>query len=87
MECEPDALRRDSYNLATEKVTDPAPNVLFGAKRDEIARQITALEDRATRRFVQGSLQLYAHVMSSELVDDGLYSVGMDVGDGFRVRS
>jgi uncharacterized protein (TIGR02421 family) len=31
-------------------------------KRDEIARQITALEDRDTSRFVYGSLQLYGGI-------------------------
>ena len=42
--------------------TDPALHTLFRAKRDEIARQITALEDRDTSRFVYGSLQLYGAV-------------------------
>jgi uncharacterized protein (TIGR02421 family) len=43
-------------------VTDPALHTLFRAKRDEIARQVTALEDRDTSRFVYGSLQLYGAV-------------------------
>ena len=42
--------------------TDPALHTLFRAKRDEIARQITALEDRDTSRFVYGSLQLYGGI-------------------------
>ena len=41
---------------------DPALHALFRAKRDEIARQITALEDRDTSRFVYGSLQLYGGI-------------------------
>ena len=40
----------------------PALHTLFRAKRDEIARQITALEDRDTSRFVYGSLQLYGGI-------------------------
>ena len=34
---------------------------LFRAKRDEIARQITLLEDRGTSRFRNGALQLLEH--------------------------
>jgi uncharacterized protein (TIGR02421 family) len=62
LEFEPDLVRRDLYNLEIEDVTDPALYTLFRAKRDEIARQITALEDRDTSRFVYGSLQLYGTV-------------------------
>jgi uncharacterized protein (TIGR02421 family) len=62
LEFEPDLVRRDLYNLVIEDVTDPALHMLFRAKRDEIARQITALEDRDTSRFVYGSLQLYGGV-------------------------
>jgi hypothetical protein len=46
LEFEPDVVRRGLYNLEIENVTDPALHTLFRAKRDEIARQITALEDR-----------------------------------------
>ena len=62
LDFDPDLLRRDLYNLRTEDVTDPALHALFQAKRDEIARQLTALEDRDTSRFVYGSLQLYGGV-------------------------
>jgi uncharacterized protein (TIGR02421 family) len=55
-------VRRDLYNLEIEDVTDPALHTLFRAKQDEIARQITALEDRDTSRFVYGSLQLYGGI-------------------------
>ena len=61
-EFEPDLVRRDLYNLEIENVTDPALHTLFRAKRDEIARQITTLEDRDTSRFVYGSLQLYGGI-------------------------
>jgi uncharacterized protein (TIGR02421 family) len=59
---EPDLVRRDLYDLEVEKVADPALHALFRAKRDEIARQVTALEDRDTTRFVYASLQLYGGV-------------------------
>ena len=62
LDFEPDLVRRDLYDLEIEGVTDPALNTLFRAKRDEIARQITALEDRDTARFLYGSLQLYGGV-------------------------
>ena len=59
LDFEPDLVRRELYDLEIENVTDPALSTLFHAKRDEIARQITALEDRDTARFLYGSLQLY----------------------------
>ena len=65
LEFEPDLVRRDLYDLEIEKVADPALHTLFRAKRDEIARQVTALEDRDTSRFVYGSLQLYGGITPS----------------------
>jgi uncharacterized protein (TIGR02421 family) len=62
LEFEPDLVRRDLYNLEIEDITDPALHSLFRTKRDEIARMVTALEDRDTSRFVYGSLQLYGGV-------------------------
>jgi uncharacterized protein (TIGR02421 family) len=62
LEFEPDLVRRELYELEIENVTDPALHTLFRAKRDEMARQITALEDRDTSRFVYGSLQLYGGI-------------------------
>ncbi len=62
LEFEPDLVRRDLYNLQIEDITDPALHSLYRTKRDEIARMVTALEDRDTSRFVYGSLQLYGGV-------------------------
>ena len=62
LQFEPDLVRRELYDLEVENVTDPALHTLFRAKRDEIARQVTALEDRDTSRFVYGSLQLYGGI-------------------------
>jgi uncharacterized protein (TIGR02421 family) len=65
LDFEPDLVRRDLYDLEIENVVDPALHTLLRAKRDEIARQVTALEDRDTSRFVYGSLQLYGAVAPS----------------------
>jgi len=62
LEFEPDLVRRELYDLEIESITDPALHTLLQTKRDEIARQITALEDRDTARFVYGSLQLYGGI-------------------------
>ncbi|GAA6525162.1 tyrosine/phenylalanine carboxypeptidase domain-containing protein [Intrasporangium sp. DVR] len=62
LEFDLDLVRRDLYNLPIEDVSDPALHTLLRAKRDEIARMATALEDRDTSRFVYGSLQLYGGV-------------------------
>ena len=62
LDFEPDLVRRDLYNLELEDVADPALHTLFRTKRDEIARQLTALEDRDTSRFVYASLQLYGGI-------------------------
>ena len=65
LDFDPDLVRRDLYNLEMENVTDPALQTLFRAKRDEIARQITALEDRDTTRFVYATLQLCGGITQS----------------------
>ena len=62
LDFEPDLVRRDLYNLEVENVVDPALHTLLRAKRDEIARQVTALEDRDTSRFLFASLQLYGGI-------------------------
>ncbi|WP_212846794.1 flavohemoglobin expression-modulating QEGLA motif protein [Actinoplanes ianthinogenes] len=62
LEFEPDLVRRELYDLPIEDVADPALHKLLVTKRDEIARQITALEDRDTTKFVYGSLQLYGGI-------------------------
>ncbi|MBO9522843.1 MAG: DUF1704 domain-containing protein [Nocardioidaceae bacterium] len=64
---DPDLVRRDLYDLEVEAVIDPALHTLFRSKRDEIARQVTALEDRDTARFVYETLQLYGGIAPSLL--------------------
>jgi uncharacterized protein (TIGR02421 family) len=62
LDFDPDLVRRELYDLRVEDVADPALHTLLRAKRDEIARQVTALEDRDTTRFRYGSLQLYGGI-------------------------
>jgi uncharacterized protein (TIGR02421 family) len=69
LDFEPDLVRRRLYGLEIERVEDPALSNLFREKRDEIARQITMLEDRDTSRFVYGSLQVFGEV-GDQLVTD-----------------
>ncbi|MCV7360717.1 flavohemoglobin expression-modulating QEGLA motif protein [Mycolicibacterium neworleansense] len=59
LDFDPDLVKRDLYDVQIELVDNPALNSLFRAKRDEIGRQITLLEDRDTSRFRYGALQLY----------------------------
>lgn len=62
LDFDPDLTRRDLYDIEVEKVDDPALAALFRAKRDEIGRHITLLEDRDTSRFLYGSLQLFGEI-------------------------
>jgi uncharacterized protein (TIGR02421 family) len=59
LDFDPDLVKRNLYDIEIERVENPALTSLFIAKRDEIARQITMLEDRGTSRFRYGALQLY----------------------------
>lgn len=65
LDFDPDLVKRDLYGVGIELVENPALNSLFRAKRDEIARQITLLEDRGTSRFRYGALQLYGEPADS----------------------
>ncbi len=59
LDFDPDLVKRELYKVEIERVEDSTLHSLFRAKRDEIARQITLLEDRDTSRFRYGALQLY----------------------------
>ncbi|MGH2806622.1 MAG: flavohemoglobin expression-modulating QEGLA motif protein [Actinomycetota bacterium] len=56
---DPDLARRRLYALEIERVEDPGLAELLHDKRDELARQITLLQDRDTSRFLYGSVALY----------------------------
>jgi glutathione synthetase-like protein/uncharacterized protein DUF1704 len=81
LDFDPDLVKRDLYNVEIEWVEDPALNSLFRAKRDEIARQITMLQDRGTSRFGYGALQLYGEPGDSlkEDVRKFISSVGRSI--------
>ena len=89
LEFEPDLVRRDLYSLEVENVADPALHTLLRAKRDEIARQITALEDRDTSRFVYGSLQLYGGIAQplASVADELLETIPARAASGRSVTA
>jgi uncharacterized protein (TIGR02421 family) len=59
---DPAMLKRELYQLPLEKIEDPTLADLFEAKRDELDRQLTLLNDRETPKFLHGSLQLFGHI-------------------------
>ena len=59
---DPALLKRELYELPLEEVDDETVATLLRAKRAELDRLITMLEDRDTPRFVLGSLQVYPAV-------------------------
>lgn len=77
---DPDLLKRRLYMIPIEKVEDPALGELFREKRIELDRQITMLEDRETRRFFYGSMQLY------EGVDEQLLELAEQILDRLPPR-
>ena len=59
---DPDILKRKLYSIRIERVEDPTLAQLFKDKRSELDRQISMITDRATKRFLFGSMQLYGGV-------------------------
>lgn len=58
----PSLVKRELYQLPLERIGDPAMIDLFGAKREELDRQITLLNDRSSNAFLHGSIQLFGQV-------------------------
>ena len=56
---DPALLKRKLYSIRIERVEDPTLAHLFKDKIAELDRQITMINDRGTRRFLYGSMQLY----------------------------
>lgn len=56
---DPAILKRKLYSIRAERVEDPTLAHLFKDKVSELDRQITMINDRGTRRFLYGSMQLY----------------------------
>ncbi|MCB0211213.1 MAG: DUF1704 domain-containing protein [Anaerolineae bacterium] len=63
---DPALLKRKLFQVPIERVEDPTLAYLFREKRHELDRQLTMLNDRGSRRFLYGSLQLFGGV-SNEL--------------------
>jgi uncharacterized protein (TIGR02421 family) len=55
------------FSIPIERVEDPVVGQLFAEKRDELDRQLTALTDRSTPRFLYGSLQLFGGVEDTHM--------------------
>ncbi|HEY5928083.1 MAG TPA: tyrosine/phenylalanine carboxypeptidase domain-containing protein [Kofleriaceae bacterium] len=62
LELDPALGKRRLYNLPLDRLEDPVLAELLHAKRQELDRQLSLLEDRDTPRFLYGSLQLYGAV-------------------------
>lgn len=89
LDFDPDLLRRRLYNLEIELIDDPGLEMLFREKRDEIARELTLLEDRDTSRFRHGSLQIFGDV-GEGLIEDAyelLELISTDVPQDGRVSA
>ncbi|MGQ0623771.1 MAG: flavohemoglobin expression-modulating QEGLA motif protein [Sporichthyaceae bacterium] len=59
---DPDLLKRALYAIPLEDVEDPTLAAVFRAKRQELDRQMSMLEDRGSPAFLPTSLQLYGSV-------------------------
>lgn len=59
---DPDLLKRSLYAVPLERVEDPTLSGVMRAKRQELDRQISMLEDRNSEAFLPVSLQLYGSV-------------------------
>jgi uncharacterized protein (TIGR02421 family) len=62
---DPALLKRRLFDIPVEKIEDPALSLLFREKQDEVARQITMLQELNTSRFLHGSIQLYGRTKGS----------------------
>ncbi len=56
---DPDVMKRRLFDIELEGIEDPTLAAVFRAKRRELDRQLTMLEDRDTSTFLPGSVQLY----------------------------
>lgn len=59
---DPVLTKRLLYDVPVERIEDPSLSELFYEKQAELDRQLTMLQDRGTRRFLHGSIQLFGRV-------------------------
>lgn len=78
---EPLALKRDLYRTPIERIEDPALEMIFREKLNDLDRQITMLQDRNTSRFLHESIQQYG------AVEDELYHQAIDLIRAIPPRS
>ncbi len=62
IEVDPDALKRELWNIPVGRVDDPSMERLFEDKRDELDIQLSMLLERNSARFLYNSLRLYGPV-------------------------
>ncbi|MDA0838326.1 MAG: DUF1704 domain-containing protein [Planctomycetota bacterium] len=78
---DPSLLKRKLYHIPIERVEDPTLGYLFGQKRRELEQQLSMLQDRGTKNFLLGSLQLHGGV------DDNLYQLARDLLEKLSSRT
>lgn len=77
----PFQLKRRLFSAPIEKIEDPELGWIFRQKQNELDRQLSALVDRDTRRFLYGSLQIYGGI------DDSLLKTARELLDRIPAHS
>lgn len=74
---DPALLKGKLYQIQINRVEDPTLAFLFRQKRTELDRQLTMLNDRGSRQFLYGSLQLFGGVSSQlrQLAEEILHKI------------
>lgn len=62
MPVDPEMLKRSLFNIRIEDIDDPTLHFLFREKRSEVDKMLTMLNERESRDFFYGSLQLFGSV-------------------------
>ena len=68
MPFDPELLKRKLYNIRIEEIDDPTLGFLFREKRAEVDKMLTMLNERESKPFLYGSLQLYGAVSHKLLI-------------------
>ena len=87
---DPTTLKRKLYHILLERIEDPTLADLFTAKRDELDRQITLLNDRNSEAFLYGSIQLFGQIDKKLLEDAQLiirHSSDSRISDGEKLSA
>jgi len=86
---DPAAVKREIYKIPVESVEDPVLASLFREKRNELDRQMSMIDDRDTKRFMYGSLQLFGGVSDNlmKLAEEILEVLPPHTRDNSREKS